>query len=173
MRAVLQRGTAILAVIAASLVFATAGLAQMPPSPWKKGVPFPEPDEELYGVTVGGKLSVIGGFGQGKARGANSEYAPATNSWTTLPSMPMPRHGVAGAVIGNRFHLVSGMITSAGAMAMLDPKLEIHTASHDVLELPAPGTRPGRCEARASDQGERPGRLATAAWLEPGSTPSQ
>ena len=50
-------------------------------------------------------------------------------------SMPMPRHGVAGAVIGNRFHLVSGMITSAGAMAMFDPKLEVHTASHDVLEL--------------------------------------
>ncbi len=62
-------------------------------------------------------------------------YEPATNSWTTLPSMPMPRHGVAGAVIDNRFHLVSGMITSAGAMAMLDPKLEVHTASHDVLEL--------------------------------------
>ena len=40
-----------------------------------------------------------------------------------------------GRVIGNRFHLVSGMITSAGAMAMLDPKLEVHTASHDVLEL--------------------------------------
>ena len=49
--------------------------------------------------------------------------------------MPMPRHGVAGAVIGNRFHLVSGMIQSAGAMAFLDPKLETHTASHDVLEL--------------------------------------
>ena len=50
-------------------------------------------------------------------------YEPATNSWTTLPSMPMPRHGVAGAVIGNRFHLVSGMIQSAGAMAFLDPHL--------------------------------------------------
>ena len=42
-------------------------------------------------------------------------YDPATNSWITLPSMPMPRHGVAGAVIGNRFHLVSGMIQSAGS----------------------------------------------------------
>ncbi len=47
----------------------------------------------------------------------------------------MPRHGVAGAVIGNRFHLESGMITSAGAMAMLDPKLEVHTASHEVLVI--------------------------------------
>ena len=361
-----QRGFTILAVIA-SLVFATAALAQMPPSPWKKAAPFPEPDEELYGVAVNGKLYVIGGWGEGKARGANYEYdpatdkwtkkksmprpahhaalaatngkiyvcggfvapedttipigaawqpiddvweydpaadswktlaplpgkrgaavaveaggkiyviggvttvegskdpfftffgpsrvlntndvydpatnkwesrkpmavprnhafagavngkiyviggrtghgfilsatntdvveeynpvadmwsapkermptarsgggygtdgrriyvaggevttkelvgafraieayEPATNSWTTLPSMPMPRHGVAGAVIGNRFHLVSGMITSAGAMAMLDPKLEVHTASHDVLELqfnPSPPT---------------------------------
>src|SRR5437762_13554064 len=59
-------------------------------------------------------------------------YEPATNSWTTLPSMPMPRHGVAGAVIGNRFHLVSGMVQSAGAMSFLDPHLETHTAAHDV-----------------------------------------
>jgi peroxiredoxin len=356
---VLER-SAIFAVIAANLIFATAGLAQMPGSPWKKAAPFPEPDEELYGVAAEGKLYVIGGWGEGKARGVNYEYdpatdkwtkktsmprsahhaavvscngkiyvcggfvapeksplpigaawqpiddvwaydpaadswkalaplpakrgaavavevrgkihmiggvttvegskapfftfmgpcnvlstndvydpatdkwesrapmavprnhafaaavngkiyviggrtghgfilsatntdvveeydpandlwsapkermptprsgggcgtdgrriyvaggevttkqlvgafrgieayEPATNSWTTLPPMPMPRHGVAGAVIGNRFHLVSGMITSAGAMAMLDPKLEVHTASHDVLELP-------------------------------------
>jgi hypothetical protein len=62
-------------------------------------------------------------------------YDPVTNTWTSLPSMPMPRHGVAGAVIGNRFHLVSGMVQSAGVMAFLDPHLETHTASHDVLEL--------------------------------------
>jgi N-acetylneuraminic acid mutarotase len=62
-------------------------------------------------------------------------YDPATNSWGSLPSMPMPRHGVAGAVIGNRFHLVSGMIQSAGAMTFLDPTLAAHTAMHDILEL--------------------------------------
>jgi peroxiredoxin/N-acetylneuraminic acid mutarotase len=381
MSIVLRRGSAILAVIAASLVFATAGMAQMPPSPWKKAAPFPEPDEELYGVAVNGKLYVIGGWGEGKARGATYEYdpatdkwakkkpmprpahhaalaaangkiyvcggfvapekapvpigaawqpiddvweydpaadswkalaplpgkrgaavavevrgkihviggvttvegskapfftfmgpcnvlgtndvydpatdkwesrkpmavprnhafaaavngkiyviggrtghgfimkatntdvveeydpandiwsapkermptarsgggwgtdgrriyvaggevttkqltgafkgieayEPATDSWTTLPSMPMPRHGVAGAVIGNRFYLASGMITSAGAMAMLDPKLEVHTASHDILELPVAGATgaDGKGEAKLSDRGER------------------
>ena len=62
-------------------------------------------------------------------------YDPATNSWTSLPSMPMPRHGVAGAVIGNRFHLVSGMIESAGALTFLDPTLSTHTAMHDIFEL--------------------------------------
>ena len=36
------------------------------------------------------------------------EYDPAANRWTVLPRMPIPRHGLAGAVIGNRLHLVSG-----------------------------------------------------------------
>ena len=73
---------------------------------------------------AGGEVTTQGIVGAFRAIEA---YEPATNSWTTLPSMPMPRHGVAGAVIGNRFHLVSGMIQSAGAMSFLDPKLEVHT----------------------------------------------
>jgi len=52
--------------------------------------------------------------------------------------MPMPRHGVAGAILGNRLHLVSGMITSAAAGAGQDPKMEVHTSSHDVIELGPP-----------------------------------
>src|ERR1700732_4222058 len=70
-------------------------------------------------------------------------YEPATNSWISLPSMPMPRHGIAGAVIGDEFHLVSGMIQSAGALTFQDPRLQVHTAAHDVLQLnfnPAPPT---------------------------------
>ena len=68
-------------------------------------------------------------------------YEPATNTWNKLPPMPMPRHGVAGAFVGNRFHLVSGMITTAAAGAGQDPKMEVHTSLHDVIELPAAGTR--------------------------------
>jgi N-acetylneuraminic acid mutarotase len=62
-------------------------------------------------------------------------YDPATNTWTKMPPMPMPRHGVAGAVLGNRFHLVSGMITTAAAGAGQDPKMEVHTSLHDVIDL--------------------------------------
>ncbi|MBS0169568.1 MAG: hypothetical protein JSR62_04380 [Nitrospira sp.] len=57
-------------------------------------------------------------------------YDPATNRWTALPMMPMPRHGLAGAVVGDRFHLVSGDIQSAGITGM-----RVVTESHDVLEL--------------------------------------
>lgn len=71
-------------------------------------------------------------------------YEPATNSWISLPPMSMPRHGIAGAVIGSEFHLVSGMIQSAGALSFQDPRLEVHTGQHDVLELnfffPPPAT---------------------------------
>src|SRR6202043_2717458 len=81
-------------------------------------------------------------------------YDPATNSWISLPPMPMPRHGIAGAVIGNELHLVSGMIQSAGALSFLDPRLEVHTGQHDVLELnfffPTPQTGAKKEEAPPS-----------------------
>jgi hypothetical protein len=74
-------------------------------------------------------------------------YDVLTNSWMTLPSMPMPRHGVAGAVIGNRFHLVSGMVQSAGVLTFLDPKLETHTGNHDILELQFNPNPPGTAKS--------------------------
>lgn len=94
--------------------------------------------------TFGGKIYVAGGEIATNALvgtfRAVEAFDPATNSWSILPSMPMPRHGVAGAFIGNRFHLVSGMITSAAAGAGQDQTLKVHVAQHDVLELPAAGT---------------------------------
>lgn len=102
--------TAILAVIAANLMFATAGLAQMPASPWKKAAPFPEPDEELYGVAVSSKLYVIGGWGEGKARGANYEYDPATDKWTKKTSMPRPAHHAALASYNGKIYVCGGFV---------------------------------------------------------------
>ena len=93
-----------------SLVFATAALAQMPPSPWKKAAPFPEPDEELYGVAVNGKLYVIGGWGEGKARGANYEYDPATDKWTKKKSMPRPAHHAALAAANGKIYVCGGFV---------------------------------------------------------------
>jgi N-acetylneuraminic acid mutarotase len=90
--------------------------------------------------TYGGRIYVAGGEVAtpelvGAFR-AVEVFDPAANAWTKMPPMPMPRHGVAGAIVGTRFHLVSGMITSAAAGAGQDPKMEIHTSSHDVIELP-------------------------------------
>jgi N-acetylneuraminic acid mutarotase len=63
-------------------------------------------------------------------------YNPATNVWdTTFPMMPMPRHGVAGAVIGNRLYLASGQITSAAAGGGQDPKLQLYSQVVDAIDL--------------------------------------
>ena len=148
MSTVLQRGTAIVAVIA-SLVFATAALAQMPTSPWKKAAPFPEPDEELYGVAVNGKLYVIGGWGEGKARGATYEYDPATDKWTKKKSMPRPAHHAALAAANGKIYVSGGFVApektqipTGGAWEPIDDVWEYDPAADSWKSLaPLPGKR--------------------------------
>jgi N-acetylneuraminic acid mutarotase len=112
MSRVLQRTTAMVALMA-GVVFATTLLAQMPTSPWKKGAPFPEPDEELYSVAVSGKLYVIGGWGDGKARGVNYEYDAATDRWTKKSPMPHPAHHTALAAVNGKIYAFGGFVAPA------------------------------------------------------------
>ena len=80
-----------------------------------------------------GRIYVTGGEGQDAQRmytfRALEAYDPATNTWTVLPSMPVSRHGLAGAVVGNRLHMVSGDVQSAGS------GVQVHTDSHDAFEF--------------------------------------
>lgn len=82
----------------------------------------------------GGRIYVAGGEFQDDrlmaAFRALEAYDPATNRWSMLPRMPVPRHGLAGAVIGNRLHLVSGDVQSAGI-----PNVNVHSDSHDAFEF--------------------------------------
>jgi N-acetylneuraminic acid mutarotase len=110
--------TAMVAVIA-SVVVATTALAQMPTSPWKKGAPFPEADEELYGVTANGKLYVIGGWGHGKAAGVNYEYDPATDRWTKKSPMPRPAHHAALAAVNGKIYAFGGFVPPANTAVPL------------------------------------------------------
>ena len=113
MSKVCKSGVAVLAVIV-SVVFGTSALlAQMPTSPYKKGAPFPEPDEELYGVAANGKLYVIGGWGDGKARGVNYEYDPATDKWTKKQPMPRPAHHAALAAVNGKIYAFGGFVAPA------------------------------------------------------------
>ena len=81
----------------------------------------------------GGRIYVAGGeFQDGRmfaAYRAVEAYEPATNRWTVMAPMPIPRHGLAGGVVGNRLHLVSGDVQSAGTGA------HVHVDSHDALQL--------------------------------------
>src|SRR5678816_356890 len=93
-----------------SLVFALAASAQMPTSPWKKGAPFPQPDEELYGVALNGKMYVIGGWDDGKAGGVTYEYDPATDKWTKKQPMPRPAHHAALAAANGKIYVMGGFV---------------------------------------------------------------
>ncbi len=81
-----------------------------------------------------GRIYVAGGeFQNGQlmaAFRALEAYEPATNSWHALPQMPIPRHGLAGGIIGNHLHLVSGTVQSSGI-----PGMHLDSDSHDVFEI--------------------------------------
>jgi hypothetical protein len=94
----------------------------------------PTPRSAVAWGVHGGRVYVAGGEVQGPAFMAAfralEAYEPATNRWIMLSSMPIPRHGLAGAVVGNRLHLVSGDVQSAGI-----PGMHLHSDSHDAFEF--------------------------------------
>jgi N-acetylneuraminic acid mutarotase len=94
----------------------------------------PTPRSAVAWGVHGGRIYVAGGEFQDSrlmaAFRALEAYDPATNTWSVLPQLPIPRHGLAGDVIGNRLHLVSGDVQSAGIAGM-----SLHSDSHDAFEL--------------------------------------
>ncbi|OFW34689.1 MAG: hypothetical protein A3J28_01605 [Acidobacteria bacterium RIFCSPLOWO2_12_FULL_60_22] len=92
-----------------------------------------DPAIDSWGA-AGMRMPVVGsGFGWGTYRGrifvvggetydnhifsairAVQSYDPATNTWTRYPSLPLARHGISVAVIGNRLIVAGGHIQGAG-----------------------------------------------------------
>ncbi len=154
MSRVLRRATAAVAGMIASVMFVTTALAQMPASPWKKGAPFPEPDEELYGVTANGKLYVVGGWDDGKAGGVTYEYDPATDKWTKKQSMPRPAHHAALAAANGKIYVMGGFIPPSdtalplgAAWQPIDNAWEYDPAADSWKSLPPLPTRRGSAVA--------------------------
>jgi N-acetylneuraminic acid mutarotase len=87
------------------------------------------------GAVYNGKLYITGGEYQEPGMMATfrslEAFDPATNTWQTLQPMPVSRHGLAGAVVGNRLHMVSGDVQSAGT------GVHVHTDSHDAYDFAA------------------------------------
>jgi N-acetylneuraminic acid mutarotase len=81
----------------------------------------------------GGRIYVAGGEYQDPHMMATfravEAYDPGSNTWTEMPPMPVSRHGLAVGVIGNRLHVVSGDVQSAGT------GVEVSTGEHDAFEF--------------------------------------
>jgi len=95
----------------------------------------PTPRSAMASGVHNGRIYVTGGEGQTATYmmtfRALEAYDPATNRWTVLPNMPVSRHGLAGGVVGNRLHMVSGDVQSAGTGVHVDSE------SHDAYEFEA------------------------------------
>jgi N-acetylneuraminic acid mutarotase len=97
--------------------------------------PMPTARSAVAWGTYRGRIYVAGGETRTSTMSATfrkvEAYEPRTNTWHTLPSMEFARHGLAGDIVGNRLHLVSGDIQSGGA-----PGARIKTEAHEALVLP-------------------------------------
>ncbi len=102
---------------------------------WRTRAAMPTARSGVAGGVHGGKIYVAGGEFQNDkimaAFRAFEAYDPQTNTWdANLPRMRIPRHGFAGAVIGDRLHVVAGGIQTAGI-----PGAAIYTDTHDEFDF--------------------------------------
>ena len=100
-------------LVTAALVAGSAALvhAQNPMLlRWDKAAPFPEPEEELYGVAAGGRMYVIGGFSEnGKPAPAMVyEWEPAADKWTKKKPIPVPVHHQAQTELNGKIYVFGG-----------------------------------------------------------------
>lgn len=98
--------------------------------------PMPTPRSGAAWGTHGGRIYVAGGELRNSRTSATyrtvEAYDPAVNRWLSLPSMQFARHALAGDVIGDRLHLVSGDLASGGG-----PGAQVSTEAHEALEFDA------------------------------------
>jgi N-acetylneuraminic acid mutarotase len=102
---------------------------------WTTKAAMPTARSGVAGGVYKGKIYVGGGEFQNDkimaAFRAFEAYDPATNTWDqSLPRMRIPRHGFAGAVIGDQLHVVAGDIQTAGI-----PGVTAYTDTHDVFNF--------------------------------------
>jgi hypothetical protein len=136
------------------------------------GRAFPEPEEELYGVTVGGKMYVMEGFGSdGVPVGMVWEYDPATDKWTKKKKMALPAHHVALVGYNNKIYAFGGytlhpVAQGFGGWTPIDNAWEYDPSADTWKAFSMPpawlacGSRGGRPRSRDWRRGSR-------AWLQP------
>jgi N-acetylneuraminic acid mutarotase len=134
MRLTIRRVSAAATVAAVILVVAPRLLSQGRELPggyrWSAASPFPEPQEELYALTVNGKVYIVGGFGKtGDPQGLMYEYDPAADRWTKKKSMPKPVHHQAQAAFQNRIYTFGGCTMQLAGPAAVDNSWEYDPAA--------------------------------------------
>ena len=102
---------------------------------WSLKSPMPTPRSATAWGVYNGRIYVAGGEIRHRDFWATyttvEAFDPQSNSWSRLPPMPAPRHGLAGGFLGNKFHVVSGSLQSGTNV----PGVVTNTDRHDVLVI--------------------------------------
>jgi N-acetylneuraminic acid mutarotase len=87
---------------------------------WSARAPMPKPRGGINGLEAYGCLHVFGGEGNSSASSGlhadHDVYNPVTDTWTSLAPMPVPVHGVTGAVFLHALiYLPGGGVSQGGS----------------------------------------------------------
>ena len=111
MRAHRYLSACVLSVLAISVALEASGQSQ---GKWVVRAPMTSSRTEVAVVEVGGKLYVIGGFGQGGD--LVEEYDPDKDSWRRRASLPRALHHVGAAAVAGKIYVIGGYISGFGAV---------------------------------------------------------
>jgi N-acetylneuraminic acid mutarotase len=91
---------------------------------WTERAPMPTGRSGGNAVVLGGRLYVFGGEGNDASPiglfDQVEAFDPAANSWTRFEPMPLPRHSLAAAAVGNRIYLPGGSTARGGGPNITD-----------------------------------------------------
>jgi N-acetylneuraminic acid mutarotase len=86
---------------------------------WAELAPMPSKRGGIAHAVIGKKLFTFGGEGnQANSKGVFPEsevYDAISNTWTSLPPLQVPRHGLGAAAVGNTIYLPGGGDVQGGA----------------------------------------------------------
>ena len=89
---------------------------------WEEKAPVSVARVAYDGVEVlDGKIYFVGGY-NGSAKNTAERYDPTNNSWETLNSMSVARHGVASAVLNGKLYAIGGQ--GVASVEVYDPLTE-------------------------------------------------
>ena len=85
---------------------------------WTTGPDMPQAQGGLAAAVLNGKLHVFGGeyfgAGGGGVYAHSWVFDPAQQTWSALPDMPVPRHGLGAVALGDVVYVVAGATRAGG-----------------------------------------------------------
>ncbi|MEM9664623.1 MAG: kelch repeat-containing protein [Bacteroidota bacterium] len=86
---------------------------------WSTRAPMPQAQGGLAAAALEGRLYVFGGeFFDREGGGVYREswvYDPATDAWSPIAEMPVPRHGLGAVTVGNEVFVIAGATEAGGS----------------------------------------------------------